>query len=288
MCGQPPESLFRSSRDIEEELAQRDRFFTRRLTGRASRRELRDITDVALGTPADIMRCERCGVLVRHAPPDDGCFRDDRYDGATLEALHAAHVDAFRAKRGDYEHLLPPRARVIEIGSYAGGFLRAASEWGWQIVGIDIGCDTSRFTRALGFDTRTELEIHPGALDAAFIWNCFEQLPEPRALLALIARGLAGGGALVLRVPDAAFYARAGDARLLAYNGLLGWPHRFGFDVRSLRRLAQQCGLRLRRILRTPAMRPYREATKPWARAEESALIRGERCGWIELTFRKV
>jgi len=29
-------------------------------------------------------------------------------------------------KRNDYRPLLPPRARVVEIGSYAGGFLRAA------------------------------------------------------------------------------------------------------------------------------------------------------------------
>src|SRR5205814_578459 len=59
-----------------------------------------------------------------------------------------------------------------------------------------------------------------------------------------------------------------------------------GFDVAGLRRLAGKHGFTLRRVLRRPAMRPLREAMTAGAQEEESALIREERCGWIELTFR--
>ena len=57
--------------------------------------------------------------------------------------------------------------------------MSAATEWGWRASGIDIGPDTSRFTNAMGFDTRTAFEFGSRSIDALFIWNCFEQLPDP-------------------------------------------------------------------------------------------------------------
>jgi SAM-dependent methyltransferase len=287
LCGKTPETLFLGSSALDDEISLRERFFRSRLRGRFSSHALRDVTEVFLGDPADILRCDRCGVLIRADAPGDESFRDDRYGPAVLESLHAAHAVAFREKSADYRALLPRGARVVEIGSYAGGFLRAASEWGWRATGVDIGSDTSRFTRALGFETHNALPFGSRSIDALFVWNCFEQLSTPRALLADAFRLLRDGGWLV-RVPDAGLYAARRDARVLGYNGLLGWPHRFGFGVRSLRRLAGEHGFALQRVLRRPALRPLRESMAPWAQAEESALIREERCGWIELTFRQV
>jgi SAM-dependent methyltransferase len=266
----------------------RERFFRARLRGRFSRGALRDVTDVFLGAPADVLRCERCGVLIRAEAPGDDSFRDNGYRRAVLESLHAAHALAFREKSHDYRALLPRGARVAEVGSYAGGFLRAASEWGWSATGVDIGRDAARFTNALGFETRGVLDFGSRSLAALFVWNCFEQLSAPRTLLADAFRVLRDGGLLVIRVPDAMTYVKGRDLRVLGYNGLLGWPHRFGFDVTALRRLAAEHGFALRRALRRPPLRPLREAMAPWAQAEESVLIREERCGWIELTFRRV
>jgi len=258
-CGETPAARFRDARAIEEELAARRRFFPRG----------RDVTEVALGVPADIFRCERCGILIRGDAPDDGVFREDRYSPAFLRALHDAHAAAFRAKRGDYRPLLAPRARVVEIGSYAGGFLRAASEWGWLATGVDIGGDTSRFTAALGFDMREDFAFDE--VDAVFIWNCFEQLTEPRRTLAAAHRALRDGGLLVLRVPDADLYVERRDLRVLARNGLLGWPHRFGFGAAALRRLAAEHGFALQRVLHRPPLPP----------------LSAESRGWLELTFRR-
>lgn len=261
-CGRSPRGLFRSRRDIEDELSLRARLF---------HPALRDVTDATLATPAAIFRCETCGILIRETASED-VFRDDAYSSAELRLLHDVHAEAFRRKARDYRPLLPPRARVVEIGSYAGGFLRAASEWGWRVTGIDIGGDTSRFTRALGFEMRDDI----GECDAAFIWNCFEQIYAPKALLRKIAAALPDDGILVVRVPDAAFYAAADDLRALAYSGLLGWPHRFGYDVAALARLAAEHGFELRRVLRRGVVWPLREQ-----------LMEAAPIGWIELTFVK-
>lgn len=288
LCGRMPAGLIRAASDVENEILRRERFFRSRLRGRFSPGALRDVTDVFLGAPADILRCKRCGVLVRADAPGDDSFREDRYRPAVLESLHAAHAAAFREKSRDYRTLLPRGARVVEIGSYVGGFLRAASEWGWRVGGVDIGRDTAPFTNTLGFQTRSAVDFGSRSLDALFIWNCFEQLSEPRTFLAGAFRALTDDGLLVIRVPDPETYLKCHDSRVLGYNGLLGWPHRFGFDAASLRRLAREHGFDLRRVLRRPPLRPLREAMAPWAQAEESGLIRDERCGWLELTFRRV
>ena len=254
LCGQRPRTVIRSRREIEAELARR---------ARLSRAALRDVTEATLGAPADILRCERCGVLIRDAAPGDDVFREDRYSARVLRTLHAVHAEAFRRKARRYRWLLPRRARVVEIGSYAGGFLRAAAEWGWRAAGIDIGGDTSRFTRALGFEMRDEI----GACDAVFVWNCFEQVSAPRELLRGVASALTDGGVLVVRVPDAAFYMTAHDP------SLLGWPHRYGYDLRALARLGAEYRFALRRTLRCPVIWPLPDPLAPR--------------GWIELTFRK-
>lgn len=269
-CDEVPAITFRTRIEIAAELAMRDAFFARRLEGDCSR----DLTVVLLGTPADILQCEACGILVRDDAPDEDAFRDDRYDTAALESLHAIHAAAFREKK---MLLLRPEARVVEIGSYVGGFLAAARQWGWNAVGVDIGRDPSRFTRTLGFDVRSipieECGFNRESFDGVFIWNCFEQLPNPRVTLAEARRILRRFGILVIRVPDAAFYARCRSLAALAYNGLLGWPHRFGFTAAALRRLAAEHDLALQRVMRAPAISPLREAAKT--------------CGWIEMTFRK-
>jgi SAM-dependent methyltransferase len=265
-CDGAPATVFRTRDEIAAELAIRDAFF--------ARRHERDLTVVLLGTPADILRCDACGILIRDHAPDENAFRDDRYEPAVLQSLHAVHAAAFREK----EAFLPPGARVVEIGSYVGGFLAAARQWNWNAVGVDIGRDTSRFTGNLGFDVRSvpieDCGFDSASFDGVFIWNCFEQLPKPGVALAEAHRILRRDGVLVIRVPDAAFYAECRSLAALAYNGLLGWPHRFGFSAAALRRLTAEHDFALQRILRAPAISPLREAAKT--------------CGWIEATFRRL
>jgi SAM-dependent methyltransferase len=272
VCEEPAGATFLTRAEVAAELRARHRFFPR---------GGRDLTEAVLGIPAAILRCTHCGVLVRDDAPDESAFRDDRYDDRELELLHATHVQAFAAKELDYRSLLPPDARVIEVGSYAGGFLTAAARWGWRASGADIGRDPVRFCRRLGLDVQCrpleECNIETESLDAVFIWNCFEQIARPISLLGEAHRALRTGGLLVIRVPDADFYIRRRQLSALAHNGLLGWPHRFGYDAAAVRRLAQKQRFAFVRTLRRPAVRPLREAR-----------MSGETDhGWIELTFRK-
>jgi hypothetical protein len=291
LCGGRLSLRFLDREEVAEELEFRDRFFSDRFERPLTQAELRDVTNVLLGIPDDILRCDHCGILVRNGAPDDDAFRDDPYDERILRELHVTHANAFLAKSDDYRPLLPRGAHVAEIGSYVGGFLFAAREWGWHATGCDVGHDTAQFTRDAGFDTRCSCFEDAGfereSLDAVFIWNCFEQLPACHDTLDAIQRTLRRDGILVLRIPDAAFYVhhRQSSRCAVAYNALLGWPHRIGFDELAIRRLAEQHHFTLQRVLHRPVIRPLRNAMRAWARAEERAVVQGGAVGWMEVTL---
>ena len=291
LCEETAATIFLTAAQIAAELHARDRFFAARLDPRFSREGFRDVTDVVLGTPAPILRCVGCGVLIRDAAPAEDVFREDRYDDDLLEILHATHAQAFEGKERDYRPLAPPGARVFEVGSYVGGFLRAAAKWGWRVRGADIGRDVVRFCRSRGMDVQClpfeRCNLEARSLDQLFVWNCFEQIEQPVEFLAEARRVLRRGGLLVIRVPDADFYIRTRQQDVLAYNALLGWPHRFGYDAEALRHLVEREGFALVRVLRRPAVRPFREAMHSWARDEEARVIGESGHGWIEATFRQ-
>jgi hypothetical protein len=82
--------------------------------------------------------------------------------------------------------LLREHADVLEIGSHLGGFLQTAEQWGWRPTGLDIGASTSSFARRQGLSTKRRAigDYFPHRRsDAVYIWNCFEQLDDPSAIL---------------------------------------------------------------------------------------------------------
>jgi SAM-dependent methyltransferase len=98
---------------------------------------------------------------------------------------------------------------VLEVGSFAGGFLLEGQEQGWDMVGVDPGRDVAAFCRARGLPifegTLEETRFMPGSFDAVVVWNTFDQMPDPRPVLERAVLLLRNGGILVLRVPNGAF-----------------------------------------------------------------------------------
>jgi SAM-dependent methyltransferase len=277
---------------IAAELNFRRAFFAARLGDELTHAPLRDLTEVVRGVPAPIDRCPLCGTLIRRESSSENPYEDDHYDDETLWRLFRDHRTAFRTKWNDYRPLLPAGARVLEIGSYVGGFLATAAEWGWTPVGLDVGIDTTQFTQSLGLNTTQSsmegYEPPSNRFDGVFFWNCFEQLADPSRALETASNLVKPDGVVVIRVPDAGFYVRYRERaqRLNGYNCLLGFPHLFGFTPASLQRMAKSASLRLFQMLRRPVIRPLRGQMMEWARVEEQRLCGAEAgWGWMELTF---
>ena len=208
------------------------------------------------GRPARIATCPGCGTLWRATPglrrAVTEWYRRDRYEPRTLERFHDAEYESLCADGTWVSSLLEPGSRVLEIGSYVGAFLRYAAERDCEVIGLDVGDDTRRFCRSIGYDVRRPDDVDMAALgpfDAVWILNCFDQLPDPAQVLDECRAALAPGGLLVIRTPDAAAihaaYRHGGRDRLRALKaGLWGVPFLFCFTRPALERMLHAAGFR--------------------------------------------
>jgi SAM-dependent methyltransferase len=300
-CAHGATELVATPEDVATEIALRREFFLPRLEGRIDERDLRDLTEMTTNNAVAIALCVDCDILVRADPIRTAVrFACDEYDERTLRMLHELHVATFTAKTNIRE-LLPRGSRVLEIGSYVGGFLEAARRWEWNAIGVDIGRDTAAYAVAQGFEVTTErferIDFPAESFDGVFIWNCFEQMPDPAVVLERVHAISKRGAPLVLYVPDAGVYAAAerafaaGEPRepispivqQLAYNNLLGFPHHFGYSEALLTRTVESCGFARQSIANVPAIRPLRDRLTKGARDEEQRV----EPAWIEAIFRR-
>jgi SAM-dependent methyltransferase len=271
------------------------RFHASRLRMRAGRRALEDRADFTQDYATNVVACAACGLVFRSPRPPAAevtrAYADDTYGPARLRALHEAQLELFRPKARRLARWLAgrPDPVVIEIGSFVGGFLAAAREQGWRVLGIDPGEEVGAFCASLGLPVRRESveesELPPDAADCVAIWSTFDQLPSPHPTLSAVRKLLRPGGLLALRFPNGACYARtAGWLRRtprplrgalrasLAWNNLLGFPYLFGYAAPTLDRLLAGYGFARVGLRPDVLVRLADEATKAWAHAEERAL----------------
>ncbi len=293
---------------IAREISARKQFVRSRITWRPKRSEVKDLLDFMHGFPAAVAACSQCGVLLRDETRvrDAGSYEEDPNDPDLMRAVLPRYIEAFAKKREAYEPLLRARAEILEIGPHLGAFLQVAEEWNWRPVGLDVGRDTTQFVRSLGLKTEQgaieEAHFGPNKYDGIFIWNCFEQLADPKPALRAAHSFLKRHGILVARVPNALFYEATRDRHALAYNNLLGWPYLYGYTPEALARLMGAHGFDYLRGFNSELVTmPFPEITDriareqplvsehvaAWSRTttQEHGTLTGP---WIEMVFRKV
>lgn len=319
VCDQKDLVLAASPASIHAEVRLRREFVLARLARRAPRAELKDLTEFMHGLPAPLYACSACGLLIRGEPSVFGVasYESDPNDQDLMAQLFPKYVAGFRQKRQAYCQLLRPCAEILEVGSHLGAFLTVAEEWDWRPQGLDVGRDTVAFQQARGLSVNRQVvedaSHPPGAFDAVFIWNCFEQLQHPASTLAAVHRLLSCHGLLIIRLPNAGFYRalrteiqpwRDDDLVLhaLAYNNLLGFPYLHGHTAESLTRLVSQWGFDSvggfnselvtmpfpdvsRRI--AGEQRAISRVIAAWS-SKTMAQTGGLTGPWIELVFRKI
>lgn len=299
-CGNTDFRVLRAAPSLERESLIRHKFVASRLGHSPTGLEGMDLTHFMHDGPAEVLACKLCGTLRRNGE-QRVTYESDLYDPALLRHLYPRYRDAFARKRSRYEVLLPAHAEVLEVGSHTGAFLDVAECWGWKPVGLDIGTETTAFARRQGATVkRLALEDYSprlGRLDAVFIWNCFEQLENPRQCLAATRRLLVRHGLVVVRVPNGEFYrgqVSRGMTSLqsLGYNNLLGFPYLNGYTPTSLRRLLRSMGFEpvagfAANLLTPPYPEMNRSLRDEWRNVQNEAEHRGQTGSpWIEMVAR--
>lgn len=309
-CGATARRTIVDAAAIAAQLAWLERFHRRRLTADANRRRATALEDRADFTQDDaraIVSCRGCGLVFRHPRRSPSAverdYASDRYGEARLRALAVSQARAYDGKVATLATWLARRrqVRVIEVGSFVGGFLVAARAAGWDACGVDPGEEVVSFCRARGLTvhqgTILDLPDPASSVDVVAVWNTFDQIAEPESSIAAAARLLRAGGILTVRVPNGAFFVDAvarlavvGDWRrrlsllTLAWNNLIGFPYLHGYSVATLDRLLAPHGFE--RLLAVPdTLVTLADAdTKRWAALEERVVKRLCRRAWERQT----
>ncbi|MFI5360572.1 MAG: class I SAM-dependent methyltransferase [Elusimicrobiota bacterium] len=112
----------------------------------------------------------------------------------------------------------PPRARLLDVGCGAGGFLHRARAAGFSVAGLDFNSDRVAALRDRGFDVfagglpEYALAAPPASFDAITMFELIEHLDAPARWLDAAKTLLKPGGLLIVGTPnrDRAFEPYAG------------------------------------------------------------------------------
>ena len=155
----------------------------------------------------------------------------------------------------------PPPARLLEIGSGYGLFLKAAAEAGYLVSGVELSrTGVAHATDVLG------LEVFCGQLadaplggptdpkaEVICFWDTLEHVPDPLEFLRQVRLRLAPDGVFALSVP----YISSVPARVLGRRWWTLKPeqHIWHFTPDTLRLVAARAGLVVTDVVRSPIRR---------------------------------
>lgn len=265
VCGTTDCVEIANSDDIRMERERLWEFHDRRLRAGIPPEQLMDRVAFSQQPPLRLARCLKCCHIYRNPRERDesldAAYEDNAPEESVLHALFDTQRDAYAGQAKRLREVAGRTGRGLEVGSYAGGFLAAARDAGWDFDGVDISSRATAFTARQGFramcgEITGVTAVRP--YDAVAIWNTFEQLYDSRAAVIAARNLLRDGGTFAVRVPNGNFYERwrrrldgpmaPVAERLLAHNNLLTFPYRQGFTARSLETLLRDGGFQVVRV----------------------------------------
>lgn len=208
----------------------------------ARKGQVRDAPDLK------ILECAECGLVALSSLShiQSGFYEESGMHGALPTPIETWLKDSDWDDQRRFDMLKPmlPNKKLLDFGCGAAGFLNKAQHLAGAVSGIEL-----EWRVAEHWDG--QLTIHPdassreGEYDLITAFHVIEHLPDPRAMLKTLANMLADNGRMVIEVPSSE------DALLTLYDSekfqnFTYWSqHLFLFNAETLRRLAEQAGLRI-------------------------------------------
>lgn len=222
-------------------------------------------TQLYLKFGAPIAQCNRCRlifanprlskaeIMMRYSPEyfwqeylpslgvHDGQFSLDYFDAryAVMLRLIAEHI--------------PPPGKMLEIGTGAGFFLKAAQRLGWDVDGIEVSASAVEFANSrlglrVNHQEAEELSYPEKSFDVVVMFEVIEHLFWPSRVLDAIHQVLRPGGLLVISTPN--YNALSHWALGLSWAVLSPAEHLYYFEEQSLQRMLEKSSFCNTKILR--------------------------------------
>jgi 2-polyprenyl-3-methyl-5-hydroxy-6-metoxy-1,4-benzoquinol methylase len=179
----------------------------------------RDPKPYAIKFGLTLVKCRSCGLV--YAQPR--LTEADVMKRYSPEYFYKEYLPVFRADETSFDldlvrshyhlylQLLAPLAapgrRLLDVGSGAGFFLKAAESAGWDVEGVEISPAAADYAnRVLGVKVRQakleDVGFAPDTFDTVTLLDTIEHLGDPERAMAEIFRILKPGGRLILNTPD--------------------------------------------------------------------------------------
>ena len=193
-----------------------------------------------------LVRCRRCSLLFVSPRVAAGAMLDGYAAGADplYVSQMPARVRTFARTVRRLDALRPARGRLLDIGTAAGAFLKAAADRGWEVTGIEPNAWLADWGRreygvTIHVGSIDSVAMAPACFDVVTLWDVIEHTPDPLHVLRRARRLLVPGGVLVVNYPDIGSWI----ARLMGRK----WPflssvHLYYFTRRTMRAALDRAG----------------------------------------------
>jgi SAM-dependent methyltransferase len=206
-----------------------------------------------------VFLCTGCGLGVLDPRPGasemEDFYRESYFRSHFGEGIRAGTPElrqrlSQESHRIRFFHGLKKKGRILDIGCGMGYFLAACRDWGYEVEGMDISPEASRFAREeLKIPVQTgsggAIRLDRESFDVITMWHFLEHCPDPHEHLGKAFDWLKKDGLLVIEVPNYSGH----DAKKMGQRWRQ-WDlpyHLFHFTPASLNRLIQQHGFEKRR-----------------------------------------
>jgi SAM-dependent methyltransferase len=231
LCGSEDLEIVYSARaDLERDPELADKF-------RASSDEL-------LTQP--LVRCRRCSLLFVNPRIAHSAMLDGYATGAdpVYVSQMPSRVRTFARTITHIDRLFPGKGRLLDVGTAAGAFLKAAKDDGWEAAGIEPNQWLAEWGRAeygvtIHVGSIDQVALTPSSFDVVTLWDVIEHTPDPLHVLRRARGLLKPGGGVVVNYPDIGSWI----ARLMGRR----WPflssvHLYYFTRETIRAALDRAG----------------------------------------------
>ncbi|MBK8809901.1 MAG: class I SAM-dependent methyltransferase [Acidobacteria bacterium] len=220
----------------------------------------------SIGVECEIWSCCECGLIFPNPMPHPVGGLAQHYDADPSDYFvnHESPVKLLVANKllERAEQWLGKKGKILDIGCGRGEIVQTAETAGWEVVGIEPSepfADYAERHSGVKILRKTLEECHFDAdeFDCIFLSAVLEHLYNPMEIVGEISRILKPGGLFYFDVPnESGLYFVLGNL----YYRILGrkWTvnlaptfspyHLFGFNRRSLTRLLERNGLRIKEL----------------------------------------
>ncbi len=209
--------------------------------------------------------CLGCGLLYTNPrPTSEGisqCYEGYYSTGALADAKstvtgnvksHGTLRTLWHHLCGQYlsEVLAKTHGKVLDVGCGTGDLLEELHQKGCETYGVEFNPNSVEACLRRGLDVQCgnfiDTDLPEDFFDVVILWHVLEHLPSPRKALEKALKTLKPGGKLFIHSPNAKSYV----ARIFGIHWY-AWQlpfHFYHFDVRSIQRVARECGFNLIKI----------------------------------------